>query len=100
VGRADEATEGGPGSLSRSSGARDLVARQKRPSEIHLMESMSDTELEILRGLSAERKLAVMQSLIQQAFDLKEAWIKSQAPELGREDILARVREQIAGAGS
>jgi len=46
------------------------------------MEAMSDTEVEILRALSPERKLAVMQGLIQQAFDLKAAWIGLKAPEL------------------
>ena len=63
------------------------------------MEVMSDVEVELLRALGPERKLAVMQSLIQQAFDLKEAWIRSQAPELPEEEILVRVREQMAGAG-
>ena len=61
------------------------------------MEAMSDTEVEILRALSPERKLAVMQGLIQQAFDLKAAWIGSRAPELPEQDVLARVREQMAG---
>ncbi|NNF14865.1 MAG: hypothetical protein HKN72_16680 [Gemmatimonadetes bacterium] len=64
------------------------------------MEAMSDAEVEILKALGPERKLAVMQSLIQQAFDLKEAWIGSQEPELPREEILVRVREQMAGAGT
>jgi len=63
------------------------------------MEVMSDVEVELIRALGPERKLAVMQSLIQQAFDLKEAWIGSQAPELPEEEILVHVREQMAGAG-
>jgi hypothetical protein len=61
---------------------------------------MSDAEIEILRALGPERKLEVMQSLIQQAFNLKEAWIGSRAPELPAGDVLARVREQMAHGGS
>jgi hypothetical protein len=58
-----------------------------------------ETEIELLRALSPERKLAVMQSLIQQPYDLKRAWICARSPELAEPEILARVREQVAGAG-
>lgn len=63
------------------------------------MEATAEREIELLRHMSPERKLAVMQSLIQQAYDLKEAWIRSQMPELSEEQVLVRVREQVAGAG-
>jgi hypothetical protein len=49
--------------------------------------------------MSPDRKLAVMRALIQQAYDLKTAWIRAQRPELSEEEILVRVREQVGGAG-
>ncbi len=72
----------------------DTLVRARFP----VMEATPEREIELLRRMSPERKLAVMQSLIQQAYDLKEAWIRSQTPELSSEEILVRVREQVAGA--
>jgi hypothetical protein len=59
----------------------------------------AEREIELLRRMSPDRKLAVMRASIQQAYDLKTAWIRAQRPELSEEEILVRVREQVGGAG-
>jgi hypothetical protein len=62
-------------------------------------EPTAEREIELLRLMSPDRKLAVMRALIQLAYDLKTAWIRAQRPELSEEEILVRVREQVGGAG-
>lgn len=63
------------------------------------METTPEREIALLRALGPEQKLAVMHSLIQQAYDLKQAWVRARSPELTESEILQRVREQVAGAG-
>jgi hypothetical protein len=55
-------------------------------------------EIELLRALTP-RKLAIMQSLIQQAYDLKRAWVRARSPELTERELMVRVREQVSGTG-
>ncbi len=61
------------------------------------MESARDEEDAILRSLSPATKLATMKALIQQAYDLKAAWIRSTQPGLGEKEVLARARELVTG---
>ena len=61
------------------------------------MEAIPQHEIDLLRALSPERKLAVMRSLIQQAYDLKRASIRARSPELTESDLQERVRDQVAG---
>ncbi|MGH7480621.1 MAG: hypothetical protein ACRELV_00570 [Longimicrobiales bacterium] len=60
---------------------------------------MNPTELEIeaLRHMSAERKLAVMTSLIRQAYELKAAGIRAHWPDLSEEEVRKRTRALVAG---
>lgn len=61
------------------------------------MEETRELEHELLRQLSPAKKLAIMQGLIRQAWVLKEAWVRSNAPELTDDAVRARVREAVAG---
>ena len=57
------------------------------------MEPDRTLEYEILRGMSAEKKLDVMHALIRQARELKAAAIRASEPELSSAEVDARVRE-------
>ena len=54
-------------------------------------------ENEALRRMSAAQKLAVMTSLIREAYRLKEAWLRASEPELSEEELRKRVLEAMAG---
>jgi hypothetical protein len=47
--------------------------------------------------MSAAEKLAVMKSLIREAYRLKGAWIRLNEPELSEEEVRKRVLEVVAG---
>ena len=74
------------------------VALPWAPAEIEGMDDrcqqeMGQQELESLRRMSPARKLAVMTSLIREAYRLKAAWIRMIEPELSKEEVQARVRD-------
>jgi hypothetical protein len=54
-------------------------------------------EVEALRRMSPARKLAVMTSLIREAYRLKRAWIRLNEPGLSEQDLHRRVLEAVAG---
>jgi len=54
-------------------------------------------ETEALRALSPEAKLAVMRSLIRQAYELKAAGLRSLHPELSETEVRARARDLVGG---
>lgn len=54
-------------------------------------------ELDILRRMTPERKLAVMHALIRQAYMLKDAAVRAASPELPDAEVAKRVRESIGG---
>ena len=56
-----------------------------------------DRDIEILRNMTPEQKLAVMRSLIRQAHALKEAGGRAVHPKLTEDEILARTRAAMAG---
>lgn len=56
-----------------------------------------DRETEILRAMRPAEKLAVMQALIRQAFDLKAAALRSRWPEMSEEEVRSRTRSLVAG---
>jgi len=56
-----------------------------------------ERDIEILRQMTPEQKLAVMRSLIRQAYALKEAGVRALHPELSEEEIQARTRAAVAG---
>ena len=60
------------------------------------MERNSPVETELLRRMSPAEKLAVMTSLIREAYRLKSAWISVSEPELSEEELRIRVREAMA----
>ena len=61
------------------------------------MEDHTPIEVEVLRRMSAAQKLAVMTSLIREAYRLKRAWIRLTEPELSEQDLHHRVLEAVAG---
>lgn len=50
--------------------------------------------------MSAAEKLAVMTSLIREAYRLKGAWIRLNEPGLSDQEIRERVLEAMAGEGA
>ena len=56
-----------------------------------------EQEYRALRAMTPERKLAVMRSLIRQAYELKAAGVRAAQPELPEEDVRARARDLVAG---
>lgn len=56
-----------------------------------------DAETEILRALTPEQKIAAMQGLIQTAFDLKAAWLRTRYPTMDEGDIEARAAGLVTG---
>jgi len=59
-----------------------------------------ERDIEILRRMTAEQKLAVMRSLIRQAYALKEAGVRALHPNLPEDEIQARTRAAVAGDGA
>ena len=66
------------------------------PVEIHLM-APDERDIEILRQMTPEQKLAVMRSLIRQAYALKAAGMRALHPELTEEEIEQRTKAAVAG---
>jgi hypothetical protein len=64
------------------------------------MEQHTSLETEVLRRMSAAEKLAVMTSLIREAYRLKGAWIRLNEPGLSDQEIRKRVLEAMAGEGA
>jgi hypothetical protein len=50
--------------------------------------------------MSPAKKLAVMTSLIREAYRLKAAWIRHTSPHLSEEEVEARLRELMSGERS
>jgi hypothetical protein len=74
----------------------DLVALGPESLDIEPMEKPTSPETEVLRRMSAAEKLAVMTSLIREAYRLKGAWLRMSEPELSEEELRNRVREAMA----
>jgi hypothetical protein len=55
--------------------------------------SAEDIDLEILRRMTPTQKLAVMQALWRQAWDLKSAGVRMQHPEWSEARVATEVRE-------
>lgn len=56
-----------------------------------------ERDIEILREMTPEQKLAVMRTLLRQAYALKEAGIRAFHPELADDEVQARTRAAVAG---
>jgi len=56
-----------------------------------------DREIEILRAMTPADRLAIMQTLIRQAFDLKAAALRARWPEMSEEEVRSRTRTLVAG---
>ena len=57
-------------------------------------------ELEILRRMTPQQKLDVMNGMIRQAVELKEAWLRATEPDLDEVEIRSRARDLVAGGGA
>lgn len=56
-----------------------------------------ERDIEILRGMTPAEKLAVMRSLIRQAYALKGAGIRALHPDLPQDEVRARTVAAVAG---
>lgn len=54
-------------------------------------------DIEILRRMTPEQKLAVMRSLIRQAYALKEAGVRALDPTLSEDEVRARTLAAVGG---
>jgi hypothetical protein len=60
------------------------------------MEAM-ERDIEIVRRMTPARKLAVLTSLIRQAWELKAGGIRTLRPDLCEEEVQARARAMVGG---
>jgi len=93
---------GGPGLGNIAPAQEDikLVCRGLGHGNTHAIvfpAQLDERDIEILRQMTPEQKLAVMRSLIRQAYALKEAGVRALHPELSEEEIQARTRAAVAG---
>lgn len=60
---------------------------------------MTDHEVdtEVLRRMTPEQKLAVMRSLIRQAYGLKAAGVRALHPDLPEDEVQERTRSAVGG---
>jgi hypothetical protein len=65
-----------------------------------MMSAVQDHESEILRALTPAAKLAAMQGLIRQAYELKAAWVRAQSPHLSETEVWTKASELVAGGRS
>jgi len=65
----------------------DYVAPCRENPDISLMEEPSSIETETLRSMSAAKELAVMNSLIREAYRLRRAWIRLNEPGLSEQEL-------------
>jgi hypothetical protein len=61
------------------------------------MDDLHRREIEALKRMSPAQKLAVLTSLIREAYRLKAAWIRSTEPDLSEQELHARVLEAMSG---
>ncbi len=59
--------------------------------------TMTDKETELLRRMKPAQKLAVMGSLIRQAYELKAAGLRARWPDLSEDEVRARARVLVGG---
>lgn len=57
-------------------------------------------DIEIVRRMTPEEKLAVMHGLIRQAWELKVAAIRARHPDLPEAEIHAQAWELVGGGGA
>jgi hypothetical protein len=57
----------------------------------------SEAEIAVLRRMTPAQKLAVMRTLIRQAYELKVAGIRASHPDLPEEEVWARARTLVGG---
>lgn len=58
---------------------------------------VKEFERQALRAMTPEAKLAVLGSMIRQAYELTAAGLRSLHPELPENEVLARARELVGG---
>ena len=59
--------------------------------------TLPDHEVEILRRMTPAQKLAVMNALIRQAYELKAAALRARWPEMPEHVVLDRTRAMVGG---
>ena len=64
------------------------------------MDDDSHHEYEILRQMTPRQKLDVMNGMIRQAVELKEAWLRATEPSLDEAEIRSKARELVAGGST
>jgi hypothetical protein len=59
-----------------------------------------DHEIVILRRMTPAKKLTVLRTLIQQAYELKAAGLRATRPDLSEEEVWKRARALVGGYGT
>jgi len=68
-------------------GGREVILKAMQPAE---------PDLDALRKLSPQAKLAAMRALIGQAYALKLAWVRQSQPDLNEEEARIAARDLVA----
>ena len=74
-----------------------LVTCPGLPSQGDLAMATPDPETDLLRQMTPARKLAVMNALIRQAYELKAASLRDRFPEMPEAEVWARTRATVGG---
>ncbi len=56
-----------------------------------------DLEIGVLRRMTPAHKLAVMNGLIRQAYELKAAAVRARWPDLPEQEVSARAKSMVGG---
>ena len=59
--------------------------------------SLLDQETDLLRRMTPAEKLAVMQALIRQAYELKAAAVRVRWPDLSEQEVWSKTRSLMGG---
>lgn len=59
--------------------------------------SLLDQETDLLRRMTPAEKLAVMQALIRQAYELKAAAVRARWPDLSEHEVWSKTRSLVGG---
>ena len=81
---------------SRSAHPRFTLPRKGLFWQLGVM-TMTDQEVDTLRHMSPAQKLAVMHTLIRQAFELKAATVRARSPDLPEAEVRERTWALVAG---
>lgn len=59
--------------------------------------ALRDQETDLLRRMTPAQKLAVMQTLVRQAYELKAAALRARWPQMSEQEVWSKTRSLVGG---